>query len=142
MSDEKRNLPEAGTRSDVASFEEFWRPAASIEVAGRAAYKLDGDGTYAAHTSLFGLRVRKNVGKRFDLGAEVRALALPGVANSASSDFAAEAGYRIGDGTRAAAGYTFHGSVDPSLTGQPTHRGLYFTLTTLVDRLFGWGSGK
>ncbi|HZT11320.1 MAG TPA: hypothetical protein VFA29_00820 [Candidatus Baltobacteraceae bacterium] len=132
----------AGSRSDVASFEEFWRAGSGVEIAGRAAYKIDGDGTYAAHTSLFGLRVRKNIGKRFDLGAEVRALALPGIANSASSDAAVEAGYRVGSGTRAALGYSLRGSIDPSLTGQPTHRGFYFTLTTLVDRIFGWGDGK
>ena len=131
-----------GAKTDVVSFEEFWRPGGGIEIAGRTAYKLDGDGTYIAHTSLFGLRLRKNVGKRADVGGEFRALAVPGIAGARSTDFAAEAGYRIGEGTRAAAGYSFRGSIDPTLTGQTTHRGFYFTLTTMVDRIFGWGNSK
>ncbi|HEV3154108.1 MAG TPA: hypothetical protein VGZ02_09925 [Candidatus Baltobacteraceae bacterium] len=131
-----------GAATNVVSFEEFWRPGAGVEVAGRAAYKLDGDGAYVAHTSLFGLRVRKNIGKRTDIGAETRTLALPGIGAARSTDFALEGGYRVGEGTRAAVGYSFHGSVDPTLTGQATHRGFYFTLTTLVDRIFGWGNGK
>ncbi len=84
----------AGTQTDVLSFEQFWRPGWGIEVAGRAAYKLDGDGTYVAHTSLFGLRVRKNVSRRADLGAEFRTLAVPGVAGSSIVGLGGRSGLR------------------------------------------------
>jgi len=29
--------------------------------------------------------------------------------------------------------------VDPSTAVSPTHRGIYFTLSSYVDRIFGWG---
>ena len=64
---------------------------------------------------------------------------VPGVERSRATDFAAETGYQLGTSTRAAVGYTFRGTVDPTLTAQNTHRGFYATLTTVVDRLFGWG---
>jgi len=125
--------------SDVVSFEELFRPWDGLEVAGRFAYKLDGDSTYLAHTSLAGLRVRQRLGRRFDAGAEVRELNAANIPGARAVDFAAEAGYQIGEGARAAVGYNFSGAIDPTLTGAPTHRGIYFTFTTLVDRIFGWG---
>ncbi|MDQ2872113.1 MAG: hypothetical protein M3R35_03175 [Candidatus Eremiobacteraeota bacterium] len=127
-------------RTDVLSFEELYRPWSGFELAGRAATKLDGDGYYAAHTALFGLRARQNVGPRFDVGAEFRTLAAPNVPGARASDFAAEAGYAVGGSTRVAAGYNFSGSVDPTLTGHPQRRGFYLTLTSMVDRIFGWGA--
>lgn len=129
----------AGVQTNVLSFEQFWRPSPQWEYAGRFAYKLDGDAIYGAHTGLAGFRFRRYVGRRFDLGSEFRVVAIPGIGGSRSSDFAVEGGYAIGNGTRAAVGYTFNGSIDPALTGQPTKRGFYFTMTTMIDRLFGWG---
>lgn len=126
-------------KSNVVSFDEFYRPAASTEIAGRFAYKLDGDGYYLAHTSLASLRVRQNLGSRFDIGAEARRSSAANIPGARASDFAAELGYRAGSATRVAAGYNFSGSADPTLTGHPQRRGFYMTVTTLVDRVFGWG---
>jgi len=129
----------ASATNDVLSFEEFYRPWTGLEVAGPYAFKVDGDSYYRAHTALTGLRVRQNIGRRVDLGIEGRTMFVPGVERSRATDFAAETGYQIGTSTRAAIGYTFRGTIDPTLTGQNTHRGFYATLTTVVDRLFGWG---
>lgn len=125
--------------ADVVSLDEIFRPAPATEIAGRFAYKLNGDGYYTAHTSLAGVRVTQRFGARFDIGAEVREMNAANIPGAKATDFAAEGGYRIGSGTRVAAGYNFSGSVDPTLTGHPQRRGFYFTVTTLVDRIFGWG---
>jgi hypothetical protein len=129
----------AGAGTDVVSFEELFRPWDGFEVAGRFAYKLDGDSFYVAHTSLAGLRVRQNFGRRLDVGAEVRELNAANIPGARATDVAVEGGYQIGGGARAAVGYNFSGSVDPTLTGTPQRRGIYVTFTTLVDRIFGWG---
>jgi hypothetical protein len=46
---------------------------------------------------------------------------------------------RLGDNTRVGAGFNLRGSADPSLATGPTKRGFYMTVTSVVDRLFGWG---
>ena len=127
-------------RTNVLSFEEVFRPWDKFELAGRFATKLDGDGYYAAHTSLFGLRARQTLGSRFDVGAELRLLSAANIPGARATDFAAESGYRLGSSARAAVGYNFSGSVDPTLTGHPQRKGFYVTFTTLVDRIFGWGA--
>ncbi|MGZ3540573.1 MAG: hypothetical protein ACXVAF_05215 [Vulcanimicrobiaceae bacterium] len=129
-------------RSNVLSFEELFRPWDGFELAGRFATKLDGDGYYAAHTSLFGVRGRQNVGSRFDVGAEIRLLEAVHIPGARATDFAVEAGYQLGSSARIAAGYNFSGSVDPTLTGHPQRKGLYVTFATLVDRIFGWGARR
>ncbi len=128
----------AGT-ANVLSLEELFRPIPTLEIAGRYAFKLDGDGYYQAHTSLWALRARKNIGSRFDLGAETRVTAVPAVSGARAVDVATEAGYAVGSTARLAFGYNFSGSADPTLTGHPQRRGVYVTVTSLVDRLFGWG---
>jgi hypothetical protein len=40
---------------------------------------------------------------------------------------------------RAAFGYNFGTAADPALAAAPTRRGFYATLTTTIDRIFGWG---
>lgn len=123
----------------VISFQELYRPWYGLEFAGMFAYKLDGDSEYVAHTVAYGTRVRQNVGQRFDVGAEVQHVALPSIANSASTNFATELGYQLGNSARLAVGYNFSGGVDPSLIGHPQRKGVYVTMTTLIDRIFGWG---
>jgi len=123
----------------VLTFEELFRPWNGFELTGKYAYKLDGDANYLAHTSLIGLRAKQNIGPRFDVAAEVREVSVPSISLSHSTDFAAEAGYQLGNSARVAAGYNFSGSADPSLLGHPQRKGFYVTLTTLVDRIFGWG---
>lgn len=127
-----------GGAASVASFEELFRPTDRFELAGRFAYKMDGDAYYRAHTSLVAVRARQTIGARFDLGGETRVIDVPGVVNARTVDFAAEAGYSEHQ-TRFALGYDFSGSADPALTGKPQRRGLYFTVTTLLDQIFGWG---
>jgi hypothetical protein len=126
-------------RSNLLAMQEVYRPSDSLELGGRVAYKLDGDGFYAAHTSLFGVRVLQRVVPRLDIGSEFEAIALPGNAAARTTTYAAELGYRLNTTTRIAAGYSFDGSIDPTLTGAPTHRGVYATITSLVDRLLTWG---
>lgn len=124
--------------SNVVSLEQLFRPTESLEVAGRFAFKLDGDGYYEAHTSLWSLRARQGLGPRFDIGTEARMISVP-VNGARSVDFAVESGYAAGSTARIAVGYSFSGSDDPTLTGRPQRRGVYLTVTSLIDRFFGWG---
>jgi hypothetical protein len=123
------------------SFEELYRPAAGWEVAGHAAYKIDGDSYYRAHTAVWSMRARRNISRNFDFGAEAQIVAIPGISRAGSMAFASETGYSVQQ-TRFALGYNFSASADPSLTGHAQHRGMYFTVTTLLDRFFGWGKDK
>ena len=123
----------------VVSFQEIYHPWYGMEFAGMLAYKLDGDSEYLAHSAAYGARVRKNVGTRFDVGAAVQYVTLPSIASAKSTNFAAELGYQIGDSARVAVGYNFSGGADPQLIGHPQRKGIYVTMTTLVDRIFGWG---
>jgi hypothetical protein len=135
--DETTNtLPSHGA---TVSFEQLERPTTTLELAGRYAYKLDGDTYYAAHSSLLGLRATQRVGARNDVAVEMSRLLLAGIGGVATNGFAVESGYRIADRFRLAAGYSFSGSADPALTAAPTRRGVYFTATSVVDSIFGWG---
>lgn len=125
--------------ASVVSFEELYRPIETLEFASRVAYKLDNGGAYAARTTYLSLRARKSIGRRFDIGAAVRTIAIPQAAQARATDFAVEAGYAVGSSSRVAVGYNFSGSVDPTLTGHPDRKGVYVMLTSLVDRVFGWG---
>ncbi|HZO95031.1 MAG TPA: hypothetical protein VFB22_14900 [Candidatus Baltobacteraceae bacterium] len=127
------------TQSGVLSLEQVVRVRERTELVARYAYKVDGDAQYEAHSSLFGLRLDQRVGPRFDLGAEVRRENVLGIDGAVGTSFAAEAGLRLGDRTRLALGYNFSATADPALMNTPTHRGVYTTMTTVVDRIFGWG---
>lgn len=131
-----------GARTQLLSLEELYRPTGRLEIAGRYAYKLDGDAYYAAHSSLLDLRATQRIGTRFDLGSEIRALASHGISGASNSGFAIESGYRLGGGMRLAAGYQFSGSPDPALAVAPTRRGFYGTMTSVIDRVFGWGKDE
>ena len=125
--------------TQVVTYDQLYRPTRQLELAGRIAYQLDGDSYYAAHTALFGLRAQQRIGPKADVAVEWQQLSTPAVANVAQTSFAVETGYRIGSSLRLAAGYNFSGSPDPALTGKPVRRGLYFTGTSTIDRIFGWG---
>ena len=129
----------AGDASNVLSLEELYRPRDRFELAGRFAYKLDGGGTYAAKTTLWALRARQTIGTGSDVGAEVRTAMVPGAPGARETQLAIEAGKSLGRTARLAVGYNLSGSVDPTLTGTPQRHGLYVTLTSLIDRVFGWG---
>ena len=133
------NVSTLGAHTQLLSLEELYRPGRLLEIAGRYAYKLDGDAYYAAHSSLFDVRGTQRIGSRSDLAAEARFLSAHGIAGASTAGFAIEAGYRLGAGMRLAAGYDFSGSPDPSLAVAPTRRGFYATVTTVIDRVFGWG---
>ncbi len=126
-------------QSGVLSIEQVLHVRSRTDVAGRYAYKIDGDSFYAANSSLVGLRIDQRVGARFDVGAEVRRAAVKGIDGATSTALAVEFGARIGDVTRVGVGYNLSGTADPSLATTPTHKGAYVTLTSVVDRLFGWG---
>jgi hypothetical protein len=100
---------------------------------------VDGDSYYAAHSSLLGLRVDQRIGSRLDVGAEARRAAIQGIDGATSTAFAVEGGVRVGDNTRLGVGYNFRGTADPSLATTPARKGVYVTVTSVVDRLFGWG---
>ncbi|HEV2738430.1 MAG TPA: hypothetical protein VGU66_07625 [Candidatus Elarobacter sp.] len=127
------------TQSGVVSLEQVLRVRTRTELVGRYAYKLDGDSYYAAHSSLLGLRLDQKIGSRFDVGAEARQSSIRGIDGTNATAFAIEGGVRLGDNTRVGAGFNLHGTADPSLATGPTKRGFYMTVTSVVDRLFGWG---
>lgn len=128
------------TQSGVLSLEQVLRVGSGTEVVGRLAYKVDGDSLYAAKSSLAGLRIDQKLGSRFDLGAEVRHANVLGVDGATSTALALEGGVRVAERTRLGFGYNFSASADPSLSTTPTRRGFYLTVTSVVDRLLGWGA--
>jgi hypothetical protein len=123
----------------VLSLEQVLRVRSRTEIVGRYAYKLDGDSYYAAHSSLLGLRLDQKIGSRLDVGAEARQAMVHGIDGANVTALAVEAGMRIGDNTRAGVGYNTRAAADPSLSATPARRGFYVTVTSVVDRLFGWG---
>ena len=128
-----------GDHVDTLSAEAAWRPSRRLELDARGALKLDGDGVYAAHTYLAGLRATQRIGSRFDIGAEARVLGAPGTTRPRTGQFAVESGLRLGDTMRLAVGYNLTGSADPSLAQTPSRKGLYVTLTSVITHVFGWG---
>ena len=133
------NISALGTHAEVLSLEELYRPTHLTEVALRYAYKLDGDSYYPARSSLFGIRFDQRITHRIDLAAETRYLEVRDVPGASATGFALEAGYRLGNQMRLAGGYNFAGSPDPNLVTAPTHRGVYGTVTSVIDNVFGWG---
>ena len=127
------------TEGGVLSLEQVLRVRERTEVIARYAYKVDGDAFYAARSSLAGLRIDQRVGSRLDIGAEVRRADVRGIDGASATALAVEGGVRLGDSTRIGVGYNLRATADPSLATAPTHRGFYTTVTTVVDRLFGWG---
>ncbi|MDB5040891.1 MAG: hypothetical protein JWN27_1617 [Candidatus Eremiobacteraeota bacterium] len=127
------------TQTGVISLEQVLRVRTRTELVGRYAYKLDGDSYYAAHSSLAAFRADQKVGSNLDIGAELRRSNVRGIAGSTADAVAVEAGIRLGNQTRLGVGYNFSATADPSLATTPAHRGFYTTITSVVDRLFGWG---
>lgn len=127
------------TQSGVLSLEQVLRVRSRTQLVGRYAYKLDGDSYYAAHSSLVGMRFAQTVGSRIDVGAEARRSNVRGIAGTDATAFAVETGLRLGNQSRLGVGYNFSATADPSLATTPAHRGFYATITSVVDRLFGWG---
>jgi hypothetical protein len=125
--------------SEILSLSHTWDWSARFQFQTRYAFKLDGGGYLPANSSLFGVRADARIGSRFDIGSEIALLHSAGNASLDTTTFAAEAGYRLGGATRLAAGYNFTGSPDPTLSNSTTHRGLYLTITSTIDRIFGWG---
>jgi hypothetical protein len=127
------------TEGGVLSLEQVLRVRERTEIIARYAYKVDGDSYYAARSSMAGLRIDQKVGSRLDFGAEVRRADVRGIDGASATALAVEGGVRLGDNTRVGVGYNLRATADPSLSTTPTHRGFYTTVTTVVDRLFGWG---
>jgi hypothetical protein len=125
--------------TNVAQVQELYRLSDYTEVAGSLAYKLTGDQYFQPHTAIWGVRVDQRLTDRVDIGSELHISTIAPVDYSKDTGFAVEAGYRIGSPMRLAFGYNFSGFADPSTATSPTHRGLYVTLSSYVDRIFGWG---
>jgi hypothetical protein len=106
----------AGTHDDVLSYDQLYRPG--------------------------GRRAIQRIGGRFDIGSEVQTLSFTQVTGANQTTYASELGFRVNDRLRLAAGYNFSGSVDPALVGQPVRRGVYATVTSVIDNLFGWGARR
>lgn len=133
-------LSALGGQSGVLSIDQLYRPTGRLELAGRFAYKLDGDSYFAAKTGLFGLRATQKIGDRFDIGAEASTLTTANVPSAKARGLSIEAGMRVTGSLRAAVGFNFRNVADPSLSNAPSKSGFYFTLTSFVDRIFGWGA--
>jgi hypothetical protein len=125
--------------TNVAELQELYRSSSRTEWAASAAYKLTGDSFFAPRTSIFGLRGDQRIGSRFDLASEVHWSDVAPISGTSATGFAVEAGYRLGSTLRIAGGYNFSGFADPDTAINPTHRGVYVTLSTYIDRIFGWG---
>jgi hypothetical protein len=134
--------PTGGALSDVVSYEQVYRPTTRLELSGRFAYKLDGDGVYGARSSLYDARIDQRLTPRFDVGVEARTLLVAGLPNATQTAFGVEGGYRVGSSFRLAAGYFFSAAADPTLSTTPPRKGFYATVTTVVDRIFGWGKQR
>ena len=128
-----------GGQAGVLSLEQIYRPTNNLELAGTYDYKLDGDQYFAAKTGLFGIRATQKIGPHFDIGAEYEATQTVDAPASGAQGLAIESGLRMGQ-MRVAAGYNVRAIADPSLSNTPSHKGFYLTVTSLVDRFFGWGA--
>jgi hypothetical protein len=125
--------------TNVVQLQELYRSSSRTEWAASAAYKITGDSFFAPRTTIWGVRADQRIGDRFDLGSEVHFSDIAPISGTSATGFAVEAGYRIGSTLRLAAGYNFSGFADPDTAINPTHRGVYVTLSTYIDRIFGWG---
>jgi hypothetical protein len=125
--------------TNVIQLQELYRSSTRTEWAASAAYKITGDSFFAPRTTIWGLRGDQRIGGRFDIGSEVHFSNIAPLSGTNATGFAVEAGYRLGSTLRLAGGYNFSGFADPDTAINPTHRGLYVTLSTYIDRIFGWG---
>ncbi len=125
--------------TNVVQLQELYRSSTRTEFAASAAYKITGDTFFAPHTTIFGLRADQRIGGRFDIGSEVHWSDVAPLGGTNATGFAAEAGERLGSTLRLAAGYNFQGFADPETAVNATHRGLYVTMSSYIDRIFGWG---
>ena len=128
--------------TNVAQLQELYRSSSRTEWAASAAYKLTGDSFFAPRTTIFGVRVDERIGGRFDLASEAHWSDVAPISGTNATGFAVEAGYRLGSTLRLAGGYNFAGFADPETAVSPTHRGFYLTLSTYIDRIFGWGKDE
>jgi len=128
-----------GYVSNVAQLQELYRPSTRTELAGSLAYKVTGDAFFLPRTSIYGLRADQRIGPRFDLATEFHQSSTAPLNGMRATGFVAEGGWRLGDAFRLAAGYNFSGFSDPSTAINPTHHGAYVTISSYVDRIFGWG---
>jgi hypothetical protein len=125
--------------TNVAQVQELYRSSTRTEFAASIAYKITGDAYFAPRTMIYGIRADQKIGGRFDIGSEAHWSDVAPIGDTSATGFAVEAGYRLGSTLRLAGGYNFEGFVDPDTAINPTHRGVYVTLTTYIDRVFGWG---
>jgi hypothetical protein len=125
--------------TNVAQLQELYRPSTHTEFAGSLAYKLAGDQYFQPGTAIWGVRGDQRIGNRFDLASEYHVSSIAPLNGFSATGFAVEAGYRIGSTLRAAVGYNFSGFADPAASVNPTHQGIYFTMSTYIDRVGGWG---
>ncbi|MBD5654331.1 MAG: hypothetical protein IAI50_04020 [Candidatus Eremiobacteraeota bacterium] len=125
--------------TNVAQLQELYRPSRRTEFGASLAYKITGDSTFAPRTTIYGLSVDQRVGPRMDFGTELHRTGTAPLNGAQATGLAIEAGYRIGDQLRLAGGYNFSGFADPAAAISPTHHGLYATMSTYIDRIFGWG---
>jgi hypothetical protein len=128
-----------GATPDVYSFDGIFRPAAGTELAGRFAMEDDAALGTPIKSLLYAARARQDIGRRNDVGVEIRTLSIPAANGSRTTSAALEAGHTIGNSARAAIGYNVSGSVDSTLLDQPGRKGWYVTFSSLVSRIFGWG---
>ncbi|MGB8267509.1 MAG: hypothetical protein WCE44_14365 [Candidatus Velthaea sp.] len=137
---ETSGLSALGGRAGVLSIQQLYRPTGRLELVGSYAYKLDGDSYFAAKTGLFGLRATQKIGANYDLGAEFSSVTSANVPSAEAHGLAIEAGHRLTGSLRVAVGYNVRAIADPSLSNAPSRKGFYITMTSVVDRILGWGA--
>ena len=128
--------------SNVAQIQELYRSSTRTEWAGSLAYKITGDAFFGPRTFILGLRTDQRIGSRLDAAVEGHWSDIAPLTQTRATGLAAELGYRVGGTLRVAGGYTFSGYADPTASVNPTHEGLYITVSSYIDRIFGWGKDE
>ncbi len=130
-------------KSDILSSDGFYQPTQRLELYGRFAWKLTGDGNsdlpYASSsTYLLQGRAQYRIARYFDIAAEDRYIFQPNGSNR--NWFGVEGGYWATSDLRLGVGYNFSHAQEPygfNNNNQIFNRsGFYFVISTKLSRLF------
>jgi hypothetical protein len=136
-------------RSDTLSADGIYQVNQGLEVYGRFALRLNGNGNNtnafaSAATFLAQVRAQQRINDNLDVAVEGRWLTQPSSATRRAS-LGAELGYWLLPDLRFGLGYNFTGVREPSLNlgGAPRKGGFYFTVTSKLSNLFDlFGTSK
>jgi hypothetical protein len=128
-------------RADTLSSDGMWQVSRDLELYGRVALKLSGNGDpnlpyVSVLTYLSQVRAQQRLGRYFDVAAEARLLFQP-ASQTQRRSYGAELGFWVLRDLRVGGGYNFASAVEPkgvSISG--ARRGFYFTISSKLSKLF------